>query len=330
MGFRFRKSINIGPLRINFSKSGVGYSVGGKGFRWTKKANGGTRTTTTIPGTGISYVRDYPAGARSAANASGQGQSAQPPKRKPPFYRRKWFIVLMALFVIGLIVNIVDPPQEQTASDPPSEQDLSPTEQPQQSDVSYADVEEIFASSFPDGEITVNQQGASINVIILSDLPSDTPPENWESLEDALGSALIQADALAADHEAETVTAQLEAADGTILASGYNGAVQFSLFNEAEPSDEEPLTPTSQEPTDTEDPSASIEAPVEDPVSSETEPAADPQPSTNPGNERTVYVTETGSKYHYDNNCGNGTYYESTLQAALNRGLTPCKKCAGG
>ena len=59
MGFRFRKSVNFGPLRINFSKSGIGYSIGGKGFRFTKKANGGTRTTASIPGTGISYVKDY-------------------------------------------------------------------------------------------------------------------------------------------------------------------------------------------------------------------------------------------------------------------------------
>lgn len=58
MGFRFRKSVNLGPARLNFSKSGVGYSVGVKGFRYTKKAGGGTRTTTSIPGTGISYVKD--------------------------------------------------------------------------------------------------------------------------------------------------------------------------------------------------------------------------------------------------------------------------------
>ena len=58
MGIRYRKSAKIGPLRINLSKSGVGYSVGTKGFRYTKKANGGTRTTTSIPGTGISYVKD--------------------------------------------------------------------------------------------------------------------------------------------------------------------------------------------------------------------------------------------------------------------------------
>jgi hypothetical protein len=58
MGIRFHKSINMGPLRINLSKSGIGYSVGTKGFRVTKKANGGTRTTIGIPGSGISYIND--------------------------------------------------------------------------------------------------------------------------------------------------------------------------------------------------------------------------------------------------------------------------------
>lgn len=56
MGFRFRKSINLGLFRINLSKSGVGFSCGVPGFRVTKKADGGTRTTIGIPGTGISYV----------------------------------------------------------------------------------------------------------------------------------------------------------------------------------------------------------------------------------------------------------------------------------
>lgn len=33
MGLRFRKSINLGcGFRINFSKSGIGYSFGGKGL----------------------------------------------------------------------------------------------------------------------------------------------------------------------------------------------------------------------------------------------------------------------------------------------------------
>ena len=58
MGFRFRKSIKLGGLRVNVSKKGVGYSVGVPGARYTKKADGGTRITTGLPGTGISYQKD--------------------------------------------------------------------------------------------------------------------------------------------------------------------------------------------------------------------------------------------------------------------------------
>ena len=57
MGFRYRKSINLGGgFRINISKSGIGYSWGVKGYRVTKTAKGTTRRTASIPGTGISFV----------------------------------------------------------------------------------------------------------------------------------------------------------------------------------------------------------------------------------------------------------------------------------
>ena len=59
MGLRYRKSIKMGPFRLNISKSGIGYSVGVKGYRVTKKAGGGYRTTMSVPGTGISYVKDH-------------------------------------------------------------------------------------------------------------------------------------------------------------------------------------------------------------------------------------------------------------------------------
>lgn len=44
-------------------------------------------------------------------------------------------------------------------------------------------------------------------------------------------------------------------------------------------------------------------------------------------NSRTVYITETGKKYHYANLCGRGTYYPCTLAQAQARGLEPCGKC---
>lgn len=56
MGFRYRKSINLGGgFRINLSKSGVGYSWGVPGYRITRTASGKTRKTYSIPGTGLSY-----------------------------------------------------------------------------------------------------------------------------------------------------------------------------------------------------------------------------------------------------------------------------------
>lgn len=58
MGLRFRKSVKLGIFRLNFSKSGMGWSVGIPGCRKTFKANGGTRTTYSIPGTGLSYSQE--------------------------------------------------------------------------------------------------------------------------------------------------------------------------------------------------------------------------------------------------------------------------------
>ena len=58
MGFRFRKSVNLGGFRINLSKSGIGYSVGVKGFRVTKTARNTLRTTASAYGTGLSYVEE--------------------------------------------------------------------------------------------------------------------------------------------------------------------------------------------------------------------------------------------------------------------------------
>ena len=68
MGFRFRKSINLGGgFRINLSKSGIGYSLGTKGLRFTKTARGRNRTTTSLPGTGLSFVQEF--GGKSRKNS---------------------------------------------------------------------------------------------------------------------------------------------------------------------------------------------------------------------------------------------------------------------
>ena len=58
MGWSFRRSVNLGPFRMNFSKSGIGYSFGVKNARIGRDARGRKYSNVSIPGTGI-YRRDY-------------------------------------------------------------------------------------------------------------------------------------------------------------------------------------------------------------------------------------------------------------------------------
>jgi hypothetical protein len=66
MAWRFRRSLKLGPLKLNLSKSGVGYSVGVRGFRVGKDAKGRSYTAASIPGTGL-YNRTYSSAAKSTA-----------------------------------------------------------------------------------------------------------------------------------------------------------------------------------------------------------------------------------------------------------------------
>jgi uncharacterized protein DUF4236 len=79
MGWAFRKSFNLGPLRINASKSGIGYSVGGRGFRVGKDARGRNYRSISIPGTGI-YNRTYSAKSRNAATYGPASSASSTPK----------------------------------------------------------------------------------------------------------------------------------------------------------------------------------------------------------------------------------------------------------
>ncbi|WP_433748152.1 DUF4236 domain-containing protein [Falsibacillus pallidus] len=56
MGLRFRKSFKIAPgVRMNVSSKSVGFSTGVKGLRYSVNSRTGSRITTSIPGTGLSY-----------------------------------------------------------------------------------------------------------------------------------------------------------------------------------------------------------------------------------------------------------------------------------
>lgn len=55
MGFYFRKSLRVGPFRVNVSKSGLGLSLGAGGFRVGSSPRRRRYTTFSLPGTGAGY-----------------------------------------------------------------------------------------------------------------------------------------------------------------------------------------------------------------------------------------------------------------------------------
>ena len=88
MGFRFHRRLSFGPgLRLNFSRSGVSTSVGGRGA-WFTFGPRGTRTTVGLPGSGISYTEQTSA------------QTARP-------RRGSSFAVTVLLFVAILVLAFV-------------------------------------------------------------------------------------------------------------------------------------------------------------------------------------------------------------------------------
>ena len=62
MGFCFRRSARLGPLRFNFAKSGLSsISLGGRGasFNIPIARSGNTRTTVGLPSTGLSWSVEH-------------------------------------------------------------------------------------------------------------------------------------------------------------------------------------------------------------------------------------------------------------------------------
>lgn len=61
MGLRFRKSIKILPfVRVNLTKKGISsVSISGKGLT-VNRSRRGTRVTTSLPGSGLSYSQQFP------------------------------------------------------------------------------------------------------------------------------------------------------------------------------------------------------------------------------------------------------------------------------
>ncbi|WP_350342646.1 DUF4236 domain-containing protein [Proteinivorax tanatarense] len=112
MGFRFRKSIKLSKgVRLNLSKKGVGVSTGIKGAR-VGVGPRGVRQTVSIPGTGMSFVKENRLSSTKAnydAPNSGQNtftDSTTLPHKKVKYPKKIWFFIILGLLTIPIFIGM--------------------------------------------------------------------------------------------------------------------------------------------------------------------------------------------------------------------------------
>ena len=77
MGLRFRKSFKVAPgVKVNIGKKSSSVSFGGKGARYTVSSSGRRTKSVSIPGTGISYVDTKTSGSGNKKSASSKNSSS--------------------------------------------------------------------------------------------------------------------------------------------------------------------------------------------------------------------------------------------------------------
>lgn len=128
---------------------------------------------------------------------------------------------------------------EEPEAPPPEESEPLPVEEPEfieetEDKETYPDIIDLFSSVAPDSEIKVSlRNGKTIHAKIKTQLPSsESAPDGWKDTVTSFGEALSAADEKKEDYSAFAASAEILAEDGVILASGFNGTVQFNKFEE--------------------------------------------------------------------------------------------------
>lgn len=327
MGFRFRKSFGAGPFRVNLSKSGIGYSVGTKGLRYTKKAGGGTRTTASIPGTGVSYVQE--SGSTRKRSTSNQRRSSHRYLRQPQgialstvvlawvlgmfgahkFQQKKMgmgilYLVTLGLFCIGWLGDAITLTMQYNA------QKSGSTVPPWKKGSVYIVI--------------------GLCVFLLGSCgnnPSETLPmettapviETTQPVTVATETATISTQPTTVATEVATTSTQPAATSASSdggsqsISGGYVGGDSQSAPASTSPVDEPVQVETTVKATESPAPQ---------------EPAADPVYISGSSETMVWIPTKGGTKYHTNSSCSNmdGPAYVS-LSEATARGFTPCKRC---
>lgn len=329
MGLRFRKSKKVGPFRVNISQKGVGWSVGVPGLRYTKKAGGGSRVTASVPGTGISYVKESGGSNQRKKPRIAEGNTAKLNAAKPSASR------------------MPVPSPELTEPQPPQNGGKK---------TGHGCLWWVMAIFFwpfflsawfwKTDKFKLKKPArafalVAVWAILLASWSASSTESNLAVSSSAASSVVSSsAPALEAESELESLAASSEPAEDVADSQPEEAAsapMQEEAPSESTPASEAPAAAAPSEPAQdatAPDSTASgspavVPAPVPVPTpapaesSSAAETIEEPEPQ-----EAMVWVTATGSKYHSRPNCGNTkSSSQVPISRAIAMGLEPCKRC---
>lgn len=304
MGFRFRKSVKLpGGFRVNLSNSGVGYSWGTKGYRVTKTAKGTTRETITVPGTGISHVRE-------TKTKTSQTPRQSPGKSNPIKQRHGCLTQIVAIpLLLLLIVGIYSGCARSAEEDPGLDRDIPVSTQPEvdrkdlfpspvqsttgndgltKEERARAYLSEEFNLELVDVKVDASIYQFVVTAAGISDREDQTEaPENWEDIQQDLISAQSSTAKELGMSDQETALVLVDSQNERMLVCRSGVVKQDRYDNRAM------LTPS----------------------------------GTQTGEQR-VWVTSSGKKYHYSSTCsGMKSPRSMSISEALASGYAPCDKC---
>ena len=103
MGLRFRKSIRLVPgLKLNLSKKGLSsLSVGGKGMTYNIGRKG-TRTTGSLPGSGLSYSH-YEKYGKAGTETVINNETGEVTQRPVSTGAPRWLMPLFFAMIVGAV-----------------------------------------------------------------------------------------------------------------------------------------------------------------------------------------------------------------------------------
>ncbi len=369
MGLRFRKSIKIAPgVKLNFGKNSIGVSAGVKGARVSVNSNGRVTKSVGIPGTGISYMKTSKLGsspsspkhkvayANNIANSSVGGNdippsdnigNSTPNKGKGPKRILRWLLYFLIIFVSSsvndnlfypsfLFAGIIHMFHVRNSIFDDKKRKMSTIRTCCFLVFSIVGCFATLAPSAPDVEsITISASQETMDINDEQLISFSYEPENADTSDISIElSDTTLADAELTGNGQIALNTLANEGNFTLLAkcgSIESNELTFQVVD-VKKAEEERIAAekkAEEERIAAEKKAEAERIAAEQKAAEEKAAAAAASQKAQQSNSRTVYVTPTGKRYHYSNSCNGGTYIASTLDEALARGLTPCKKCVG-